>query len=559
MAKRSLFILMCIFSLTMGITSAQDAQPGADGVGDKLYPLSGNGGYDVQQYDLQLKWNNQTGTIDAQTTIKSIATQDLSAFNLDFIGFDITKLTVDGKDAKFSRKDSELTVDAAVTKGKTFETVVAYNGNPSQVKDSLTTGWIAVKDSVIVISEPVGAQGWFPSNDHPSDKALFTYEVTVPKAYQVAANGLPDKPVENGDNTTYKFAINKPMATYLATINIGKFKTVEQTGPDGLPIVNYFPPDFTDPEKAFTRQPEILSFLSEKFGPYPFDVSGGIVVNQQIGVALEAQTRPIYGTDASELVVAHELSHQWFGDNVSVATWDQIWLNEGFATFAELLWIEHINGKNALDHTIQRRYDELQGLYRFSKDDLISSLESGQLPDVQLTPEKVGQLLHLLMDSAATKADIDAVVAKLPKDGAKVSQLGALMRSIPVQGQIVLKTIDFYKFNSIITGEPLAADAEQKTAPNLHGPADVESGDMMFDGSVYQRGGLALQALRLKLGDDTFFKLLQTYVSQYAGKNVTTTEFTSLAEKISGQDLKDFFQRWLYDKPLPPITELGLS
>src|SRR4051794_10862858 len=102
MAKRSLFILICVFTLTIGITSAQDAKAGADGVGDKLYPLSGNGGYDVQQYDLQLKWNNQTGAIDAQTTIKSIATQDLSAFNLDFIGFDITKLTVDGKEAKFS-------------------------------------------------------------------------------------------------------------------------------------------------------------------------------------------------------------------------------------------------------------------------------------------------------------------------------------------------------------------------------------------------------------------------------------------------------------------------
>jgi aminopeptidase N len=82
---------------------------------------------------------------------------------------------------------------------------------------------------------------------------------------------------------------------------------------------------------------------------------------------------------------------------------------------------------------------------------------------------------------------------------------------------------------------------------------------MMFDDSVYQRGGLALQALRLKLGDDTFFKIMQTYASQYANKNVTTADFTALAEKISGQDLKDFFQRWLYDKPLPPITELGLS
>ncbi len=558
MIQRSLLILFFMFSLMVGITSAQDAQPGADGVGDKLYPQSGNGGYDVQQYDLQLTWDNESGTIDAQTTIKSVATQDLSAFNLDFVGFDITQLTVDGQEVTYTRKDTELTVDADVTKGKTFETVVAYNGKPTQVQDSITTGWIEIGDSVIVISEPIGAQGWFPSNDHPSDKALFTYAVTVPSDYEVAANGLPAEPVTTGDATTYRFAINEPMATYLATINIGQFQTVEQVGTN-VHIVNYFPPDFTDPQNAFTRQPEILAFLSEKFGLYPFDTSGGIVVNQQLGVALETQTRPIYGTDVSEIVVVHELAHQWFGDSISVASWDQIWMNEGFATFAELLWMEHIGGKAALDQTIQNRYDDLQGIYHFTKDELMSLLESAQLPDVQLSSDKVSQLLHVLVDSAAAKADIDAVVAKLPANGASVSQIGSLVQSIPIQGEIVLKIIDFYKVNSLVTGDPLPADIEEQTTPNLHGPADVTSSNTMFDGSVYQRGGLALQALRLKLGDETFFKLLQTYASQYAAQNVTTDDFTALAEKISGQDLKDFFQRWLYDKPLPPISELGLS
>ncbi len=559
MAKRSLLIIVCIFSFTLGITNAQDAKAGADGVGDKLYPQSGNGGYDVQRYDLQLTWDNKTGAIDAQTTIKSIATQDLSTFNLDFAGFDITGLTVNGQEAKYTRKDNELTVDAALTKGKSFETVVAYNGKPTEIKDSITTGWIAIPDGVIVLSEPVGAQGWFPSNDHPSDKALFTYEVTVPKAYQVAANGVADKPVENGDQTTYKFAINKPMATYLATVNIGQFKTVEQTGPNNLPIVNYFPTDFKDTQNAFTRQPEILSFLSEKFGAYPFDIAGGTVINQPLGVALENQTRPTYGTDVSELIVVHELTHQWFGDNVSLASWDQIWLNEGFATFAELLWTEHTDGKAALNQTISDRYDDLQGIYHFTKDELTGLLASAQLPDVQLPSEKIGQLLHLFLDSAATKADIDAVVAKLPTSGVPVSQLGTLMQSIPTKGKIVLKTIDFYRVNSLITGDQLPADIEARTTPKQHGPADVESGDMMFDNSVYQRGGLALQALRLKLGDEMFFKVLQTYASQYASKNVTTADFTALAEKISGQDLKDFFQRWLYDKALPPISDLGLS
>ncbi len=559
MAKRTILILICVFSLTIGLTSAQDAKPGADGVGDKLYPLSGNGGYDVQRYDLQITWDNKDGSIVAQTTIKSVATQDLSAFNLDFVGFDITKLTVDDKDATFTRKDTELTVNAAVAKGKTFETVVAYKGIPSQVPDSITNGWYAAGDSVIVLSEPIGAQGWFPSNDHPSDKALFTYEITVPKDYEVAANGMPDKPLENGANITYGFSINKPMATYLATVNIGKFKTVEQTGPNDLPIVNYFPTDFTDPNKAFTRQPEILKFLSDKFGPYPFDVSGGIVVNRQLGVALETQTRPIYGLDTSELVVVHELTHQWFGDSLSVASWDQIWLNEGFATFAELLWTEHDGGKDALQKAVRERYDGLQGVYHFTKEELIGQLSSPEIPNVVLSSDKIGQLLHLLLDSAASKADIDKVIAQLPASGTSVRELANLVQMIPVKDQITLKTLDFYQFNSIITGEAMPANAEALAAPDQHGPADIQSAETMFDNNVYQRGGLALQALRIKLGDEIFFKLLQTYASQYASKNVTTADFIALAEKTSGQDLKDFFQRWLYDQSLPPITELGLS
>jgi aminopeptidase N len=412
---------------------------------------------------------------------------------------------------------------------------------------------------VIVLSEPIGAQGWFPSNDHPSDKALFTYEISVPKDYEVAANGVPDKPVTSGDLTTYGFSINEPMATYLATVNIGKFKTVDQTGPNKLPIVNYFPPDFTDAQKAFTRQPEILQFLSDSFGPYPFDIAGGIVVNQDLGVALETQTRPIYGTDATELVVVHELTHQWFGDSVSVKTWDQIWLNEGFATFAELLWIEHDQGKEALQKAIRQRYDGLQGIYRFSRDEMIGLLSSGQIPDVVLASDKIGQILHLLLDSAASKADIDKVIAALPASGTSVKQLADLVSMIPFTGELSLKVFDFYKFNAIVTGQTLPDDAEAQTTPVQRGPADVQNTDNMFNSNVYQRGGLTLQALRVKLGDETFFKVMKTYASDFAGKNATTVDFTALAETVSGQDLKAFFQRWLYDQPLPPLSELGLS
>ncbi len=559
MAKRSLIILMGLLSMTVGIITAQDAEAGAAGVGDPLYPDAGNGGYDVQQYDIVLSWDADSGAIDAVTSINATATDDLSSFNLDFVGFTISSLTVNGEKATYNHEGNELTVETELDEGETFEVVVAYAGNPSQVEGSFSTGWYVVDEGTIVLSEPVGSQGWFPANDHPIDKALFTYEITVPEGYEVAANGVPSEPVEGEDTVTYGFAINQPMATYLATVNIGQYEQVTQTGADNLPIINYFPPDFDDPNEAFTRQPEIIAFLSEKFGAYPFDVAGGIVVNFELGIALETQTRPIYGIETSEGIVVHEIAHQWFGDSVSVASWDQIWLNEGFATFAELLWVEHIDGEAALQDEVRARYEGATGVYTFTQAEMVDLLEPSQMPDTRLTRQEVQDVLQYLLGDSLQQDDVEGATADIPTSGIPANALAELVEGLTVEEPISLKLLDYYRASALITGEELPADIEEIIDAQQHGPAAVDEPDLMFDNSVYNRGGLALHALRVKLGDEVFFELLQTYVKMYTNKNVTTDDFTALAEKVSGEDLDDFFQRWLYDKPIPPISELGLS
>lgn len=355
------------------------AKAGSSGLGDSLYPDFGNGGYDVTHYTLDIKVKNvSTSYLTASTTIEAKATQDLLSFNLDFVGFAIEKIIVNGASADYSRKGQELTVTPLkpLMKGRSFMVEIHYNGSPEEMQSvalPVQTGWITFDDGSFVLSEPDGSANYYPVNDHPLDKATYTFRVTVPNPFEVAANGVLTDTIDNGDTTTYIFEEGAPMASYLATIDIDEFDVEAMKSDRGIPIRNYYSTGLSvDVRKPFARQGEMLDYFSEIYGRYPFNVYGSLVMNTEFGSALENQTMSIYGIDmvdlenveGTELTVAHELSHQWFGDSVSVADWSDIWLNEGFATYSEGLWIEHLHGSGALDEWVKSQYaDAVENFY----------------------------------------------------------------------------------------------------------------------------------------------------------------------------------------------------
>jgi aminopeptidase N len=329
------------------------------GIGDPLLPAAGNPGYDVQHYAIDLNiLSVETGELTATTEITLLPEMTLRRFNLDFSSLDITSLTVKDAPAEFDFDDGELTITPAepLTEGQNADVRIEYEGTPRQDRNPIigAGGYTVYEDGIYVAGQPNSAATFVPVNDHPSDKATYSITITVPEPYLAVSNGVLESEVDNGDTTTYVYAMNDPMATYLMTLAVGEFDVYPQTGPDDLPMRTYVPPG-ADPDiaGAFKRQGEMIEYFETLFGSYPFETAGGIVVdNPRMGFALETQTLPIYSLSmvdfVGELVVVHELAHQWFGNSVSVENWQDIWLNEGFASYAEALWVEYIDGGAAL-------------------------------------------------------------------------------------------------------------------------------------------------------------------------------------------------------------------
>lgn len=436
--------------------------PGDPGIGDPYFPRDGNGGIDVQHYDVGVTYAFETrdvpATLAGTTTLDVVATQDLTSFNLDLL-LKVDAVQVDGAPAAFEKTDRhELRITPAVplASGDTFTVEVTYRGRPENLDYAGESNWLADRTEVVTMNEPHMAPWWFPSNDHPRDKATFDIRITTDADMAVISNGeRVGEPVVEGELATTHWRLAQPTTTYLAYFAAGDFDvTTGEAG--GIPWVTGVSNRFRDDAREYfknivNRSGRVTLWLQEQLGDYPFDSTGGLVTALSSGFALENTTRPTYSGGIGQAVLVHELAHQWFGDSVAIHRWRDIWLNEGFASYMEHSY--------QADHGGPSVARWLTGTHRSYK-----------------------------------------------------------------------RWAEFWEVDISDPGRR-----------------------RIFDWAVYERGAMALAALRGKIGARKFDGLLRTWAEEKLHATARVPQFIALAEEVAGHELDRFFRVWL-KAPRPPAA-----
>ncbi|HQY20157.1 MAG TPA: M1 family metallopeptidase [Ignavibacteria bacterium] len=416
--------------------------------------------YDVKAYSLKLSFDIPDKKIFGIMNMRSLCLSD----TLNFIYIDlsddlkINSIKINGDElskSSYKRNDNLIVADSRglIDKDEEFSVEINYEGKPiNKGFDSFNIKNFDNEPSIYTLSEPNHAKTWWPCKDVLTDKADVEVIITVPKKLTAVSNGkLENILTDEAGMKTFHWRSAYPTATYLVSLAIGYYDSWNDTytSVDGnikMPVEYYTYPYLTEKAKIDWKEtPEMLSFFSEKFGEYPFiNEKYGMATFGWVGGAMEHQTISsmgytlVTGNGKYEDVVVHELVHQWYGDAVTPKSWKDIWLNEGFASYGEALWVEHKNGFDAYKNFMRKN--------------------------------------------------------------------------------------DYSFFMG-----------------TLYDPEGY-----IFGPTIYKKGSWVLHMLRGVTGDSLFFEILKTYYEKFKYQNADTYDFQKVCEDITGNDLKYFFNQWIF-------------
>lgn len=312
---------------------------------------------DVLHYEIDLELSDNPDTVSALARLHVMMRRDgAERMWLDFAGMEIDRFAVSGRERPYEMRDGRLTFELGRPHRANEIAVieVRYHGRPGE--RGLLAGKNAYGRRVFFAENwPDSAHYWFPAIDHPSDKATVDFAVTAPEKYEVVANGrlIETRSLLDGRRLT-RWSESVPIPTYCMVFGAAEFSVTHAGLAGGVPVVYYaYPQDAAAAARKFERTKLVLSYLSDLIGPYPYEKLAQVQSTTRIG-GMENSSNIFYSeksfqkTPVSESPVPHEIVHQWFGDSVTPADWDHLWISEGFATYFDALFYAHLEGPEAL-------------------------------------------------------------------------------------------------------------------------------------------------------------------------------------------------------------------
>ncbi|MEZ0487755.1 M1 family aminopeptidase [Fibrella aquatica] len=340
-----------------GQASGRQMAPTVQAIGDSTI--------DITYYGLDLRITTSPNYLRGATTVTMKANvSSLSQFYLDFnTNMKVDSVKLGTQKLTYTHLNNRLTITLpqAITRGQTGLVTVFYQGLPATPNAGLTdqafvfsTHETTTDPLVYTLSEPYGASDWFPCKDTPADKAdSSAVNITMAPFFVSASNGLLQGVTTNADGTkTYRWKNSYPIAQYLISIACSNYTLYENPityQGVTMPVSHYvFPEDLASVRASLTETNDMIRVFSDMFGTYPFIREKYGHAQFRWGGGMEHQTMSsMIKSSMTRNVIAHELVHQWFGDKITCRNWENIWLNEGFASYGEPLYQEVVGGRTA--------------------------------------------------------------------------------------------------------------------------------------------------------------------------------------------------------------------